>query len=76
MWTGMMYRCRTCGFTRRTDWPSKPEQRRCPQGHEMKGMIIEAHKHETVKCDSRCTHAKGHTCDCSCGGENHGMAYA
>lgn len=27
-------------------------------------------------CDARCTGAKGHSCDCSCGGANHGKAYA
>lgn len=24
------------------------------------------------KCDARCQHAKGHSCECSCGGANHG----
>jgi hypothetical protein len=24
------------------------------------------------KCDARCQHAKGHNCECSCGGKNHG----
>lgn len=24
------------------------------------------------KCDARCRHAKGHSCECSCGGANHG----
>jgi hypothetical protein len=24
------------------------------------------------KCDARCTNAKGHKCECSCGGANHG----
>lgn len=24
------------------------------------------------KCDARCRHAKGHNCECSCGGEFHG----
>ena len=24
------------------------------------------------KCDGRCLHAKGRTCECSCGGRNHG----
>ena len=28
-----------------------------------------------IKCDSRCTNARGHNCDCSCGGENHGSTY-
>ena len=27
-----------------------------------------------VKCSAICTGARGHTCDCSCGGKNHGMA--
>lgn len=24
------------------------------------------------KCDARCLNAKGHNCECSCGGSNHG----
>ena len=26
------------------------------------------------KCDSRCQSAKGHNCECSCGGKNHGAS--
>ena len=26
-------------------------------------------------CDARCTGAKGHNCECSCGGKNHGVDY-
>lgn len=26
------------------------------------------------KCDARCESAKGHKCECSCGGKNHGVA--
>jgi hypothetical protein len=25
------------------------------------------------KCDGRCRSAKGHSCECSCGGKNHGI---
>ena len=25
------------------------------------------------KCDARCMGAKGHNCECSCGGKNHGI---
>ena len=25
-----------------------------------------------VACDARCTEAKGHSCECACGGRNHG----
>jgi hypothetical protein len=28
------------------------------------------------KCDARCVQSKGHTCECSCGGKNHGAGYA
>jgi len=24
-------------------------------------------------CDARCRHAKGHNCECSCGGKFHGI---
>lgn len=41
------------------------------QYKELKGTFNPEHK-----CDDRCTHAKGHTCDCSCGGANHGIAWA
>jgi hypothetical protein len=27
-----------------------------------------------VKCSAICTNARGHSCDCSCGGANHGSA--
>lgn len=27
-----------------------------------------------VKCSAICTGARGHSCDCSCGGANHGSA--
>lgn len=27
-------------------------------------------------CDERCTEAKGHKCECSCGGHNHGASFA
>lgn len=27
------------------------------------------------KCDSRCLNAKGHDCECSCGGKNHGAGF-
>jgi len=29
-----------------------------------------------VKCDARCTEAKGHNCECSCGGRNHGAGHS
>lgn len=28
-----------------------------------------------IMCDARCEGATGHTCECSCGGKNHGAAH-
>lgn len=37
---------------------------------------VKGFKVETVPCDARCTGARGHNCECSCGGANHGKANA
>ena len=37
--------------------------------------LLQATRNDAVRCDARCTGARGHSCDCSCGGENHGMAW-
>lgn len=36
----------------------------------LKGILNNA-----VPCDARCTNARGHNCECSCGGENHGKLW-
>lgn len=36
--------------------------------------FLKAWTNPDVKCDARCTHAKGFQCECSCGGENHGTS--
>lgn len=28
-----------------------------------------------TRCDARCSDAKGHTCECACGGKNHGKGF-
>lgn len=38
----------------------------------MTGRPIEGHLNPAVKCGAKCTHAKGHVCECECGGANHG----
>ncbi len=32
-------------------------------------------RNPSVKCDARCTEARGFKCECSCGGRNHGAGY-
>lgn len=36
----------------------------------IEGVVV-----ENVRCDSRCIYARGHTCNCSCGGKNHGAGW-
>lgn len=43
-------------------------------GKAMDYGILQGHLRPEVKCDARCTSARGHSCDCSCGGANHGVA--
>ena len=38
----------------------------------MTGRAIEGTHNPAVKCGAKCTHAKGHVCECECGGANHG----
>lgn len=49
----------------------------CPCGGEVVyiGPVTKHHVHDTEEvsaCDGRCTEAKGNSCNCVCGGENHG----
>jgi len=47
---------------------------RCTCGGTMGGKFIVASISEH-KCDARCMNSRGHVCDCSCGGANHGKAF-
>ena len=50
---------------------------RCPQcARRMTWNFLQGYKVDSVPCDARCTGARGHTCECSCGGKNHGMDWA
>lgn len=46
--------------------------------HVIAGTTVEVNQIRGVRtdtpCDDRCTSAKGHQCECSCGGKNHGAA--
>lgn len=45
-------------------------------GRFMDWNFLDAVTVDTVRCDARCTNARGHKCDCSCGGENHGAGWS
>lgn len=52
------------------------EDCKCPGcGRDMVWSPLEATRDDGVRCDSRCTNARGHSCNCSCGGQNHGAAW-
>lgn len=40
-------------------------------GRPMAWNFLKATMNQAVRCDARCVNAKGHNCECSCGGENH-----
>ena len=45
----------------------------CPTcGHAMAYGALVAMTVDAIPCDARCTGARGHSCQCSCGGKNHG----
>lgn len=46
----------------------------CDSGRQMDAKPLKGFFCAEVKCGALCTGAKGHTCDCSCGGKNHGVA--
>lgn len=45
-------------------------------GRPMSFGWLKAFLNPVVKCNSRCTHAVGFQCECSCGGENHARGNA
>lgn len=73
-------RCRACKAHRRVEagtevemWNGKPCVRcECGAGtmvaKPLQGRVTD---HE---CNARCMASKGHVCECSCGGANHGVA--
>ena len=50
----------------------------CPtcRTQPVKHSVIVARVVDTISCSGHCTSAKSGSCDCSCGGENHGSDYA
>lgn len=47
----------------------------CRCGGAMPGKRMTHAHNPDVPCDSRCTSARGHNCECSCNGANHGRDY-
>lgn len=47
----------------------------CPCGTRVAARKIRGRKTDH-KCDAKCESATGHSCECACGGANHGRAHA
>lgn len=46
-----------------------------PYVFSMRGEAVRGRVVESIKCGGKCLNAIGPSCDCSCGGENHGAGF-
>lgn len=69
---GRCAKCRTA-HTARTDFYGDL-RRDCDCGNKVTLRGVWGRETDK-KCDGRCTHAISASCDCSCGGKNHGNAW-
>ena len=71
-------RCPACKSHRRLEasavvkrWQGKPDVR-CDCGRSMTAKPLRGSVSPDHECGARCLGSKGHVCECSCGGANHG----
>ena len=57
--------------TRTAIWNKRPAVA-CTCGASMSAKPLDGRVSEAHKCGARCLASKGHVCECSCGGKNHG----
>lgn len=90
--TTVIYNCRRCKRGRRVEYPNAARTQPgraydregkatgdavCPGcSRFMDWGYLDAHHRPEVRCDARCTGARGFKCDCSCGGKNHGSGWS
>lgn len=66
----------SCGGGRPTVYGGDVEMGICADCKKMMSFgQLKARYREDVKCSGICTHARGASCDCSCGGKNHGSGF-
>ena len=65
-------RCRVCKRPRRADGPTWLPAVRCECGATVKLAVVVGYMDERVRCGALCRNAVGPSCDCACGGANHG----
>jgi hypothetical protein len=69
-------RCKTKGCKTRTRSEEGRFSAICPEHGAYRLSNVYGEFVETVKCGAICQGATGATCDCSCGGANHGVNHA
>lgn len=74
-----VFRCKVCKAHRRFDeGTTAPILNGVPLaaccGVLMTARAIKGVQNDAVACSAICVGAKGHSCECSCGGRNHGAA--
>ena len=66
-----------CGGGKPTVYGGDIEMGVCPSCHKMMDYgVLNAHVVPEHKCDARCMASRGPSCECSCGGANHGASWA
>jgi hypothetical protein len=66
-----------CGGGKPTVYGGDTAMGLCPTcGRAMKYGALKARVNPAQKCDARCTSARGHNCECQCGGKNHGSQWS
>jgi len=63
-----------CGGGKPTIYAGDTENGICACGKMMTFGKLNARVNVNHKCDARCTSARGHNCECACGGAMHGVA--
>lgn len=63
------------------EWAKKPAAILDNELYQMRALYLSFDRvkgrfNAEVKCDARCTGARGHNCECQCGGKNHGAGNA
>ena len=71
--TRSLGRCRSCKKAHRVDATSWIFSVKCECGTTVKLAPVVGSYDEHVNCGAKCRNAVGPSCDCSCGGANHGI---
>ena len=58
-----------------TDSPANAPSAILCCGYRVPFALVHGTTNSSIVCSAKCSASKGHVCECSCGGQNHGAAY-